>query len=149
MKTWKPDTCKCNIEEIYDNGEPIGMGTIITKCESHKDVDDSDLYNVIIRNVDSDQKRKNQTCNDIVAQHQYTLSDQEKTLLKLLSRLNGNDNGEINIPDSVFDPDKSFSWEFDADRKLIVTTKGFTNAEKNTIQDDKSAKFGSGKVEVL
>lgn len=61
MKTWKPDTCECHLEELYDGREIIGMGKVLKKCDAHVDVPDEELYGVIMTNTDSEQRMKNET----------------------------------------------------------------------------------------
>ena len=62
---WHPDTCdrpSCVIEETYDTADPGGpmtMSAVLRTCPAHAAVADVDLYNVLYKNPDSDQKRKN------------------------------------------------------------------------------------------
>lgn len=66
MKTWKPDTCDCKVEEIYNGTEIVGMGEIINKCSAHQSVPDEELYEVIYGNVVQGIYGENRIKNQVV-----------------------------------------------------------------------------------
>ena len=46
-QNWEPDTCGCKVEEQIDTDIPNSeatMSKVISKCEHHQGVDDSQLY---------------------------------------------------------------------------------------------------------
>ena len=63
MKTWKPDTCECLVEEIYNCAEIVGGGQVLKKCIVHQGVADDELYGILYSNPDGENKRKNQVLN--------------------------------------------------------------------------------------
>lgn len=49
MKTWKPSTCECKVEEIYDGSTVVGMGQVLNKCPAHAGVADAALYATLMK----------------------------------------------------------------------------------------------------
>ena len=60
MKTWKPDTCECLVEEIYNGTQIVGGGQVLKKCPAHAALADNEIYGVLYSNPDGENKRKNQ-----------------------------------------------------------------------------------------
>lgn len=60
--TWEPDTCGCAIQESQEQGNSdygVKFSKVLTKCPVHETVLDLELYEVLMTNSDSEQKRKN------------------------------------------------------------------------------------------
>lgn len=144
MKTWKPDTCECLIEEIYNGTEIIGGGQVLKKCQAHESVADNDLYGVLYSNPDGENKRKNQ-------------------MLRIL--LGHEDIKDLGLEEAKTNPDGSsaglglkqgieYTWSFEgtgANRKLKVELKGaiLSKQQKDAISALSETKFGSNKVEII
>jgi hypothetical protein len=142
MKTWRPDTCECWVEEIYNGAEIIGMGQILKKCTVHQDVLDEELYGVLYTNPDSENKMKNKIHSILLGQDSIKDLGLHKKIIK-----DGQETSELN--DGV-----EYAWSFSGvgkDRKLEVEIKGatLTKAQKKSIKDLGDEKFGVGKVKVL
>src|SRR5574341_1420026 len=75
MKTWKPDTCECYVEEIYNGREIIGMGQVLRKCVAHAAVPDNQLYAVLHTNPDGENKRKNGVWKELLTRFEGPLSE--------------------------------------------------------------------------
>lgn len=144
MKTWKPDTCKCNIEEIYVGTEIIGGGQVLEKCDAHKDVADADLYGVLYSNPDGENKRKNRFLRILLGHEEI----KDLGLEELKTNPDGSNAG------LGLKPGIEYIWTFEGlgyDRKLKVEVKGATLAKEKTdaiiaLCDNK---FGAGKVEMV
>jgi len=133
MKTWSPDTCGCQIEEIYSGGSITGPGQVIRKCAAHASILDADLYGVLLTNPDGENRRKNR-------------------LEKMLIETSSLQLGQLNAS-GVFEwrPGLGFSWVWTGEgsgRVLRVTVIGvnLTAARKATAQAFCDATFGVGKV---
>lgn len=143
MKTWKPDTCKCEIEEIYSGTEITGGGQVITKCLAHKDVADEDLYGVLYANPDGENKMKNQVFRILLGYEEIKdLDIAEEKFEK------GKSQG-LELKDGI-----EYDWHFEgegASRVLKVEVKGtdLTQEKKDQISDLCIEKFGEGKVEII
>src|SRR3990167_6519310 len=62
LQIWRPDTCECVVEEEWDPDDlTIGCSfkRAISKCISHINVADTNLYGVLYSNPDGENKRKN------------------------------------------------------------------------------------------
>ena len=144
MKTWKPDTCGCEIEEIYNGTEIVGGGEVLKKCVAHTSVPDDQLYGVLYSNPDGENKRKNQ-------------------MLRIL--LGHEDIKDLGLEEEKTNPDGSsgglglksgidYSWSFEGtgkNRVLKVEVKGanLLKSQKDSIVALCDTKFGTGKVEVV
>lgn len=142
MKIWKPDTCKCIVEELYNGNEIIGGGQIINKCEAHTTVPDTDLYGVLYANPDGENKVKNTVRNILLGQDKIKNLGLEKTV-------SNKGSSEIAFNDGV-----DYEWNFigtGKDRKLNVEIKGasLTVNQKESIKSLCNSKFGLGKVEII
>lgn len=139
MRTWKPDTCECHIEEIYEGSNIVGGGQVLNKCAAHASIPDDQLYGVLYANADGENKRKNRI---------------ERFLLGL-------DGTNFNLSESVTNPDGSvsvkwkggvtFSWSWTgtgADRTLNITVTGvsLTTNQRNAINTWCATNFGANKV---
>jgi hypothetical protein len=139
MKTWKPDTCDCVVEELYNGTEIIGGGAVLKKCDAHASVPDDQLYGVLYANPDGENKRKN----------------------RIESILLGGEGQNFNLHETVTNSDGSvtvkwkggvtFSWAWTgtgAGRTLNITVTGvnLTTNQKNTINNIATTRFGAGKV---
>ena len=145
MKTWKPDTCECEVEEIYSGTTIIGGGKVLKKCLAHTIVPDTDLYGVLYSNPDGENKRKNQ-------------------IHRALLGYDG-DIGGLNLSEPKTNPDGSdgglglktgieYLWSFigtGKDRVIRVELKGITLSppQKTALRNFCNSKFGTGKVEIL
>lgn len=143
MKTWKPDTCDCVVEEIYEGTAIVGGGQVIKKCEAHSTVADEDLYGVLYANPDGENKVKNQMYRVLLGMEDV----KGLGLEKVTKDKEGNDITEL--ADGV-----DYKWSFEGigyDRKLKVEVKGATlkKADKDSIKAHADTKFGSGKVEII
>jgi hypothetical protein len=143
MKTWKPDTCDCVIEEIYQGTEIVGGGQVVKKCAAHSTVEDKDLYGVLYANPDGENKVKNQMYRVLLGMEDV----KGLGLEKVTKNKEGND--VIELADGV-----DYKWTFDGlgyNRKLKVEVKGaaLTKAKKDNIKAHADAKFGNGKVEII
>jgi hypothetical protein len=49
MIIWKPDTCECHIEEVYEGGQLVGGGQVLQKCAAHASVPDEELYATVLK----------------------------------------------------------------------------------------------------
>ncbi len=138
MRTWKPDTCECHIEEIYDGNEIIGGGQVLNKCSAHTNVADEDLYGVLYANPDGENKRKNK-------------------IDRLLKGLDGTDFNlhEIDAEGNyVFKNGITLNWQFtgsDENRVLQIDVDGYTlsQAQKNQATAFCEQQFGVNKVEFI
>lgn len=143
MKTWKPDTCECVVEEIYNGNEIVGGGQVIKKCLAHTAVADQDLYGVLYANPDGENKRKNQV-------HRLLLGHDSIKNLGLEQTITNPDGTQtVEFKNGI-----SFNWSFNgvgADRVLTVNVTGvtLTNTQKNAIRTFVNNKFGIGKVEII
>ncbi len=135
MKTWKPDTCGCEIEEIYDGNTITGGGQVLTKCPAHASVADEDLYGVLYANPDGENKRKNKI---------------ERLLL-------GYDGIDFNLNDVGEEGEYKFkngitlNWQFigsGENRVLQIDVDGYTlsQAQKNQATAFCEQQFGVDKV---
>lgn len=166
MKIWKPDTCDCILEEIYDQTfdsnagdftwvpDPadsskqikvrgrfvvtgISGGQILFKCPTHQTVDDRDLYDVILN---GENRVKNK-------------------FLRLL--LGHEDIKDLGLEEDRLNPDGTqtrelktgleYLWAFEGegkDRILKVEVRGanLTRPKKTEIETWCDTKFGLGKV---
>lgn len=75
MRTWKPDTCECHIEEVYEGNTIVGGGQVLNKCEAHTEVPDDELYGVLYSNPDGENKRKNLVYKHIIETQEGILSE--------------------------------------------------------------------------
>lgn len=160
MKTWKPDTCECHVEEIYDGSVIVGMGRVLRKCEAHRDVPDEELYGVLYANPDGENKRKN-----IVLR--VLLGYEEIRGLGLEEMKYNPDGTEAGLGLKV---GIEYRWSFSGtgkDRILQVEVRGgenkhknailrmllgheaLTGAKKDSIRTLCNKKFGAGKVEIV
>ena len=144
MKTWKPDTCECEVEEIYNGTQIIGGGQVIKKCIAHTTVPDVDLYGVLYSNSDGENKRKNQILRILLGY--------EEVKGLGLEEIKFNDDGSmggLGLKKGV-----EYVWSFEGfgkDRVLNVEVKGanLSLPQKNAIKALCDTKFGVGKVEIV
>lgn len=132
MKLWRPDTCGCCVEEIYNGTEIVGMGAVITKCEKHASVPDHALYNVILN---KENRPKNQVERFLVGMEGEDLGL-----------------GELDASGSyVFRNGMGFNWQFlgegeNRTLQISVFGKTLTQQQKTRAQTWLDNKFGAGKV---
>lgn len=178
---WSPNTCKCEIIEYKDeNGkisllsheEAVKAHERLFKdypqnttnpssspqippvvCKHHAGLTYKEAYDKIIADPDSEQHRISSVVRDAESdpKNLYSLSAQEKMMIKILMRILRGNNTEkiVEIPDTVFHPDKGLTFGFDAERKLLVKAEGFSQQEKVEIKSAQAVRFGDGKVEVV
>jgi hypothetical protein len=139
MKTWKPDTCGCCIEEIYEGTEIKGGGVVLTKCPAHAAVPDDELYGVLYANDDGENKRKNRLHAMLLGVHGPALS---------LNLTEPGPDGRPRFKDGV-----EYEWSFTGEGKnrvLNVSVRGavFTGQQRAALHNECETQFGSGKVQV-
>lgn len=124
MRTWRPDTCGCCIEEIYNTADNItGGGKVLIKCADHNGVTDGLLYDVLL----NQNRRKNAVHASLI----YDL---------------GLDNGSGELKSGV-----EYNWTYsgkDDARILQVIVSGISTKVKTDLQSICDTKFGVGKVQV-
>lgn len=139
MKIWRPDTCECEVEEIYEGDTIKGGGVVLNKCTAHASVPDAALYGVLYSNADGENKRKNLI---------------ERALLGFEGTNFGLHETVVNSDGSTtvrFKNGISFTWSFSgtgAGRVLNVSVVGatLTTPQKNAVTTFAQTKFGAGKV---
>ena len=141
MKTWKPDTCECEVEEIYNGTEIVNGGQVLSKCIAHQSVSDTELYGVLYANPDGENKRKNQMLRVLLGYESVKGLGLEETK----KNQDGSDAG-LGLKEGI-----EYKWNFEGsgkDRVLQVEIKGanLTKAQKDAIKDLSDTRFGVGKV---
>jgi len=144
MKTWKPDTCECEVEEVYVGTAIIGGGAVLKKCVAHQSVPDADLYGVLYANPDGENKRKNQVYRVLLGLESVKGLGLEETKVNE----DGSDGG-VGFKKGV-----NYAWSFTGtgkDRVLQVDVKGATLSalQKAAIKTFGDTAFGLGRVEVV
>lgn len=143
MRTWKPDTCECVVEELYEGSQIVGGGEVLKKCDNHAEVADEDLYGVLYANPDGENKVKNQM-------HRVLLGMEDVKGLGLEESVTREDGTqEIKLKKDV-----EYKWSFEGigyNRKLKVEVPGgnLTKTKKDLIRAHVNTKFGNNKVEIL
>jgi len=140
MKTWKPDTCECHIEEVYNGTEIVGGGQVLNKCQAHADVPDNELYDVLLN-------KENRVKNGF---HRILLGhDNLKTLglHKMTKQKDGTDVAELK--DGV-----EYKWQFEGTGKNRVLKAEIVGAtltknQKDAIKALCDTNHGQGKVDIL
>ena len=140
FQKWTPDTCKCVLEESHNPSDPaygVKFSKVLSKCDDHFNTSDSNLYNVIYLNGDSDQKLKNGMYKELI----------ENNALGLSKEVTDNLNGTTRQLKDGMD----YTWRFegrDSTRILYVKISGTTlsGATRNTLNSWIITKFGIGKV---
>lgn len=147
MKTWKPDTCGCEVEEIYNGKDIVGMGQVLKKCVAHTSVPDNQLYEVIYGNVAQGKYGENRQKNHVL---RVLLGyESVKDLgLEEMKRQDGKDAG-LGLKEGI-----EYAWSFEGDgasRVLKVEVKGISlsKTQKDAIKAECDVKFESGKVELV
>ena len=144
MKTWKPDTCECLVEEIYNGTEIVGGGQVIKKCVAHQTVPDNELYGVLYSNPDGENKRKNQMLRILLG-----YEDVKGLGLEEIKFNDDGSMGGLGLKRGI-----EYSWSFAGtgkDRVLKVEVKGanLSVPQKAAIKALCDTKFGMGRVEML
>ena len=144
MKTWKPDTCECEVEEIYQGTEIKGMGRVIHKGPEHINVPDDELYGVLYSNSDGENKRKNQMLRILLGFE----SVKGLGLEEIKKNQDGSDAG-LGLKQGI-----EYDWSFTGigkDRILRVEVRGgnLSIPQKNAIRALSNTKFGINKVEIV
>ena len=144
MKTWKPDTCECLMEEIYNGTEIVGGGQVLKKCSAHTSVADNELYGVLYSNPDGENKRKNQMLRILLGYE----SVKGLGLEEIKINEDGSEGG-LGLKKGI-----EYSWLFEGigkNRVLKVDIKGanLSNAQKSAVKSLSDTKFGLNKVEIL
>lgn len=140
MKTWKPDTCECCIEEVYNGTDIVGGGEVVKKCAVHTDVPDEELYDVLLN-------KENRVKNGL---HRVLLGhDEIKTLglHKMTRQKDGTDVAELK--DGV-----EYKWQFEGTGKNRVLKAEIVGAtltknQKDAIKALVEEKHGQGRVTIL
>ena len=140
MKTWKPDTCDCVVEEIYNGTQIVGGGAVIHKCSVHSTVPDVDLYGVLYSNPNGENKMKNHLYRIAMGYSQF---------------------GDLGLTEELLSSDGSTYLDFKkgitvdwvysgtgVDRVLTITIVGYqlSTPIKTSIADYCTTTFGVGKV---
>ncbi len=140
---WKPDTCKCVLEEQYDKDIKdftITCSQIINKCEDHTDVPDEELYGVIYANPDGENKIKNLV-------HKTLIEHPDLNFSKRI--LNKDGTSTLSLKDGI-----EYEWSFTGkgkSRSLNVKLTGvtLTTKEREIIKTHWKDSFGEEKVNIL
>lgn len=142
MKTWKPDTCECVVEEIYSGKTVVGGGSVIKKCAAHATVADSELYGVLYSNPDGENKVKNLIEKKLLEDDSLGVSE---------SFTNEEGQEQRRYKHGI-----KYEWHFEGtgkDRILHFGTKGATlsKPQKDKLKDYADTTFGTQKkrVEVI
>lgn len=143
MKTWKPDTCECVIEEIYNGTEIIGGGQVVKKCVAHDSVPDNELYGVLYSNPDGENKRKNMV-------HRALLAHDELKSLGIEEQKTNPDGSDAGMG---FKKGIEYIWLFTGtgkNRVLNIEVRGanLSSGQKAAIKNHCDNKFGVGKVAI-
>lgn len=140
MKIWKPDTCECVIEEIYNGVEIVGGGEVVKKCAVHTDVPDEELYDVLLNK----ENRVKNAVERVLLGH-----DNLKTLglHKMTRQKDGTD--VVELKDGV-----EYKWQFEGtgkNRVLKAEIVGamLTKGQKDAIKTLVDERCGEGRVNVL
>lgn len=144
MKTWKPDTCNCLVEEIYNGTNIVGGGAVLKKCEDHAGVPDNELYGVLYLNPDGENKRKNQMFRILLGYEEI----KDLGLEEMKKNEKGEDAG-LGLKVGI-----DYIWSFEgtgANRVLKVEIKGanLSKIQKDAIKALSDTKFGEGKIEII
>ena len=134
MKTWRPDTCGCHVEEIYNlDGSIQGGGKVLARCKDHATIPDVQLYDVVL----AENRRKN-NCH------------------RLLVGLDGVNFNLSKLVDGsqVFKDGVDMNWTYSGagkDRVLTISLTGvtLTTQQRNAALNFLNNKFGVGKVVIL
>jgi hypothetical protein len=143
MKIWKPDTCGCEIEEVYNGTEITGGGAVLHKCTAHTAVADNELYGVLYANPDGENKRKNEIYRILIGEGGVEGLGLEETVTD-----------ERGQQSRRLKPGVEYSWSYQntgKNRVLRVEIRGatLTTAQKNAIRNAAVSRFGAGKVDVV
>lgn len=141
MKTWKPDTCGCEVEELYDGNMIVGMGQVIRKCVNHQNVPDAQLYDVILN---KENLVKNRFWRILLGYEELKNLGLEEPKINP----DGADGG-LGLKSGL-----EYVWSFtgtDSNRVLRaeVTGVNLTKTQKDALQALCDTKFGLGKVVVI
>src|SRR3972149_7048932 len=134
MQTWRPDTCGCYIEEIYEAGSIKGGGQIMTKCVVHATVPDAELYDTLL----AENRIKNRVFRFLCGLDGVDLK---------LSKMDPS--GAVTLKDGVED-----FWTFSGSgkgRQLAISVSGvtLTTTQKTAIKNFIDAQFGAGKLSLV
>lgn len=144
MKTWKPDTCECEVEEIYSGTDIVGGGQVLKKCPIHASVSDNELYGVLYSNPDGENKRKNRMLRILLGHEEI------KNLgLEEAKKNPDGSNAGLGLKEGI-----QYKWSFTGtgkDRILQVDIAGgnLSQAQKSMIKGVCDLKFGVNKVDIL
>lgn len=141
MKIWKPDTCECEIEEVYNGNEIIGGGQVLKKCAVHQSVPDQDLYGVLYANPDGENKLKNSLLKTLLGYEEVKGLGLEEAKINQ----DGSDGG-IGLKKGL-----EYEWSFEgegANRTLKWGVKGanLTQEQIDSVDECCKTKFGVDKV---
>lgn len=135
IQTWKPNTCKCELEESVTNGV-VSFSKVIKKCNDHQTVIDAELWDVICGGVSSEQGRIAEFERQInKSSVMVTLTQEEKRLIRLVLKVLNRES--IQLPDKILDPEKKVTKSFTGtgkDRILQINLANFTTNQKNEIK---------------
>lgn len=136
VRTWRPDTCECVINQQYDDAaNPIVLSihSVISRCSQHTNLtNDVDLYNV----VNDENPRKNYALGHIL--------DNAPT-----SFFDINEDGSRTFKKGI-----TASWNYTGEvgnRVLTITVTGITltTNQKNAIQTKLNERFGISNVVIV
>lgn len=155
IEIWAPDTCGCKLTDAWeylDSGPAICLGyggSVIRKCEPHKDIPDEDLYDVLLGAPDGSTigecRLKNYTYGFLIGKGGVDLGFHEAKRNK-----DGSDAG-FGLKEGF-----NYKWHFTGtgrDRKLNIDVEDIntkesklTPAHKKTIKDACDGRFGKDRV---
>lgn len=147
MKTWKPDTCECTVEELYEGTEIIGMGQVVKKCAVHASVPDSELYDTILN---GENRVKNIMEAEIVNDPDFGEEVDTDEVDETATAQRGT---RVMRKQRRLKQGLRYDWSFTGtgkDRKLVVDVKGatLTKAKRDSLKAKASVLFGAAKVDL-
>lgn len=126
---WGPDTCNCVLEYQWNDSDLIEdrqhtLSRVVNKCIAHREYTDEIVFSM----VTDENKRKNIVLNEIFS--------------NTPSLMFVNNEGKV-----IYD-EKNVNWQFDQNRKLIISTN-LKSTEKTKVKNLLKNKFKINEVEIL
>lgn len=131
MRTWSPDTCECEIEEVYNGQTIVGGGVVVRKCSAHASVEDADLYDVLLN---KENRVKNRVQTQLMTAFSSILGDVDAAT------------GSVSWKRGIV-----FNWAWSGvapNRVITISLVGATlnSQQRNAAQAWCDANIGAGKV---
>lgn len=142
MKTWKPDTCDCLVEEIYEGTNIVGGGQVLRKCSVHQAVPDVNLYGILYSNPDGENKRKNLLRRALLGFEGFSLNLEE-------TKTNPDGSTYLEFKNGIT---VTFTWTGEGDSRVLqlqITGVNLTTNQRNLVRNFCDTRFGVGRVVLL